>query len=117
MPIFTWELQKQIDDQVMVFAPKLFSETAYVTDMFHAMGCYFIMERGAANKLRDPCICSFVFPDLHSKRSDYVAKALSAALKKVLRRIIPSSLRIMSSSIHHVACVLPPTRSWLFILK
>jgi hypothetical protein len=82
MPIFTWELQNQIDDQVMVFAPKLFSETAYVTDMFHAMGCYFIMERGAANKMRDPCIRSFVFPDLHSKRSDYVAKALSAALKK-----------------------------------
>lgn len=82
MPIFTWELQKQLDDQIMVFAPEKFSDTAYVTDVFHAMGCYFIMERGASNKSYDPRIRSFVFPDLHSKRSDYAAKALSLAMKK-----------------------------------
>ena len=89
MPIFTWELQKQLDDQIMVFAPEKFSELSFATDVLHAMGCYFIMEGGSANKLYDPRICSFVFPELHGKRADYAAKALSLAIKKGVQTHYP----------------------------
>ena len=49
MPVFNWIIPKQLDEQLMVFAPQKFAEDAYLCDVFHAMGCFFVMEKGASN--------------------------------------------------------------------
>ena len=49
VPDFEWPLQKQTDEQCMVFIMMLFVSEAFLLDVFWAFGAYFIAESGALN--------------------------------------------------------------------
>jgi len=83
-PQFVWMLPKQLDEQIMLFAPEVFSSTAYLVDIYHRFGCYFVMEKGASHKFEDPAKRPFVFPGLHSVKRENVARSLTAVMRKGL---------------------------------
>ena len=89
MPVFEWQIPKQLDEQTMVFAPEIPSPTAYITDYLHAFGCYFIVEGGSRNGQYPGPTRPFVFPNLHNKNCDAVARALTEVTWKGVKMAVP----------------------------
>jgi hypothetical protein len=89
MPVFDWQIPKQLDDQMMVFAPEFPSRTAYVVDYLHAFGCYFIVEGGSRHGSYPGPTRPFVFPNLHSKNREGVARALTEVTRKGTKMVVP----------------------------
>jgi hypothetical protein len=87
MPDFTWRIPKQLDEQPMMFAPEMFTETSWVVDIYHAAGCYFVVDGGALNYLHPKAAQPFVFPSLHKYERSYIAQRVTDTLRKGVQAI------------------------------
>jgi hypothetical protein len=68
-----------------------FPHKAYLVNIFHCCCGYFIVERGAMTGRYGAAKRKYVFPGLHSKRKENIAKDLTAVICANLPKTLPKS--------------------------
>ena len=88
----SWTELKVLEKYSMGFVP---DRDSYLLDIYHALGCYFAMERGL---FRHPdqlkkSLGNYLFPDLHSMPDKSVTTAVTAVIRGCLPTNIPASAK------------------------
>lgn len=92
LPEFTWPVIKQVAYQTMVFVPEKYHPFAFLVDIFHSFGTWFLLANGLFNGRYHPAKQKYVFPTLHNKRKEAVARDMTATIRKNLPDAIPKEL-------------------------
>ena len=76
-----WREMKTLNNYSMPMGP---NRDDWVTDFYHAMGRYWMMEKGLLRTAADVGVGTYVFPSLHSLKDSSVTSQLTGLIRKHL---------------------------------